>query len=370
MKTFLLEPFFSGSHQQWAEGYKAHSAHEVDLMTLPGRYWKWRMFGGAPELAYRFREKGTRPDLILATDMLDLSGFLGQVRDLVQEVPVALYFHENQLTYPWSPTDNDVRKQRDRQYKYLNFTSALAADVVFFNSHYHRTAFLEALPAFLKAFPDTRGQQHLPGLSAKSKVLPLGLDLKPLKVEAEKSPGPPVLLWNHRWEYDKDPDAFFQLLFRLQEAGVPFRAIVLGAHHRSAPAIFAEAKKRLAGHLLHWGYAEDRTVYARLLQQADILPVTSRQDFFGGSTVEAMYAGCYPVLPHRLAFPEHLPPALQAQCLYRTPDELYEKTKSALLSRHLSKACQEISDFVARYDWSILASVYDRALEKVSAGEF
>jgi len=322
------------------------------------------MFGGAPELAHRFRESGVQPDLILATDMLDLSGFLGQVRDLVPGVPVALYFHENQLTYPWSPADRDVRQQRDRHYAYLNYTSALAADLVFFNSGYHRTAFLEALPDFLRAFPDTRGLQHLPQLEAKSKVLPLGLDLRSLDLKAEKTAGPPVLLWNHRWEYDKDPASFFQLLFRLQESEVPFRAIVLGANYRGAPPIFAEAKERLAGQLLHWGYAENRKAYARLLQQADILPVTSRQDFFGGSAVEAMYAGCYPILPHRLAFPEHLPPGLRAQCLYNTPDELYEKTKSALLGGRVAGERQEISDFVARYDWSILAEDYDRALDQ------
>lgn len=367
MKICLLEPFFSGSHQQWAAGYQAHSGHEVSVLALPGRHWKWRMFGGAPELAARFRERGSKPDLILATDMLDVAGFLGQVRDLVPDVPVALYFHENQLTYPWSPKDEDVQQQRDRHYAYLNFTSALAADAVFFNSGYHRTTFLEALPGFLRAFPDTRGLGRLPALAAKSKVLPLGLDLQSLDGHAEKASGPPVLLWNHRWEYDKGPTAFFQLLFRLQESAVPFRAIVLGEHYRGAPPVFAEAKERLSEHLLHWGYAEDRSAYARLLRQADILPVTSRQDFFGGSVVEAIYAGCYPILPNRLAFPEHLPPELRARYLYESADELYEKTKLALQSAGAVKAPPETANFVARYDWSILAGHYDQELKQVQS---
>ncbi|MEQ8706050.1 MAG: DUF3524 domain-containing protein [Phaeodactylibacter sp.] len=366
MKIFLFEPFFSGSHRQWAEGYQAHSAHEITLMTLPGRHWKWRMFGGAPELAARFREQGARPDLILATDMLDLAGFLGQVRDLVHRVPVGLYFHENQLTYPWSPTDEDVDQQRDRHYAYLNFTSALAADAVFFNSYYHRRAFLEALPGFLRAFPDTRGLAHLPEIERKSEVLHLGMPLQSLKADARQVPGPPVVLWNHRWEYDKDPGAFFQLLFRLQAEGIPFRLIVLGANYRGAPPVFAEAKERLAEHILHWGYAEDRQAYARLLRQADILPVTSCQDFFGGSVVEAIYAGCYPILPKRLAFPEHLPKECQ-QYLYNTTEELYQKTKTLLLESQ-NKAPTMLSDFVARYDWSILAGAYDNRFTQLKSG--
>jgi glycosyltransferase involved in cell wall biosynthesis len=359
MKIFLFEPFFSGSHRQWAEGYQSHSAHEVTLMTLPGRHWKWRMFGGAPALAEQLSKQGERPDLILATDMLDLAGFLGQVRDLVHGVPVALYFHENQLTYPWSPADEDVKAQRDRHYAYLNFTSALAADAVFFNSYYHRTAFLEALPGFLRAFPDTRGLSQLPGLAAKSEVLHLGLPLSSVRGAARPAPGPPVILWNHRWEYDKGPVDFFQLLFRLQAEGLPFRLIVLGENYRGAPPVFAEAKARLAAHILHWGYAESRQEYARLLQQADLLPVTSRQDFFGGSVVEAIHAGCYPILPGRLAFPEHLPGADRQQYLYTTAEELYQKTKT-LLQKGSVRAPSLLSDFVARYDWSILAGAYDQ----------
>ena len=27
----------------------------------------------------------------------------------------------------------------------------------------------------------------------------------------------PLILWNHRWEYDKNPEPFFQSLFRLKD---------------------------------------------------------------------------------------------------------------------------------------------------------
>ena len=35
--TFLfLEPFFGGSHRDFAEGLIAHTSHKIELMTLPG----------------------------------------------------------------------------------------------------------------------------------------------------------------------------------------------------------------------------------------------------------------------------------------------------------------------------------------------
>lgn len=34
--------------------------------------------------------------------------------------------------------------------------------------------------------------------------------------------GPLHILWNHRWEHDKQPDVFFAILFELQDNDVPF----------------------------------------------------------------------------------------------------------------------------------------------------
>jgi hypothetical protein len=100
MKILLLEPYCGGSHRAWAEGYAAHSRHEVTLLSLPARFWKWRMQGGAVTLAEQARALDAYPDLILASDMLNLPAFLGLTRDVFSGIPVVLYCHENQLTYP------------------------------------------------------------------------------------------------------------------------------------------------------------------------------------------------------------------------------------------------------------------------------
>ena len=281
MKIALLEPFFTGSHQSWAEGYQQHSQHDVQIFSLPGRHWKWRMHGGAVALAQQFMESSFSPDLILATDMLDLSVFLALTKKKTASIPVAIYFHENQLTYPWSTKDPDVKLKRDNHYAFINYTSALAADHVFFNSQYHLNSFINGIPPFLKQFPDHQNLDLVAKLKNKSRVLYLGMNFSKLKATRKITHSEEAtILWNHRWEYDKKPNVFFESLFQLSEEGIPFKLIVLGESFRQEPAIFETAKSRLADQIIHFGYTQKASDYAQFLWQSDILPVTGIQDFF------------------------------------------------------------------------------------------
>jgi len=369
MRITLVEPYYTGSHAAWAREYAAASRHRVELLTLPGRNWKWRMHGGAVTLASRFLESPGRPDLILATDMLDLATFLALTRKKSAGCRCAIYFHENQLTYPWSPTDPDRERQRDLHYAFVNYTSALAADAVLFNSAYHRQSFLSALPGFLKRFPDAVEPGTVERIAQKSCVLPLGLDLASLdrhRPDAQPQDGAPLILWNHRWEFDKAPEQFFATLYALAEEGLDFRLAVAGESFGRAPAVFEEARLRLADRVVQWGYLESFAQYARLLWRADLLPVTSHQEFFGASVVQALYCGCTALLPDRLAYPEHVPAQAQASVVYRQEESLAGRL-GALLRRW---PCREpLRDAVSLYDWSAMAPCYDALLEDVASGD-
>jgi hypothetical protein len=43
----LIEPFFTGSHAARASGYQGYSRNRIDILSLGGHHWKWRMHGGA-----------------------------------------------------------------------------------------------------------------------------------------------------------------------------------------------------------------------------------------------------------------------------------------------------------------------------------
>ena len=360
MKILLVEPYYTGSHKVWAEGYTRNSNHQVDILSLPGRFWKWRMHGGAVTLARKFLELDPLPDLILATDMLDLTTFLALTRHRTNNIPTAIYFHENQLTYPWSPTDRDIAQKRDKHYGFINYTSALAADAVLFNSRYHRESFLEALPNLLKHFPDYNELNTVEQIRKKSQVLPLGLDLRRFDEFGPQPPHKkPLLVWNHRWEFDKGPDEFFKALTVLSEQGVDFELAVLGENFSRQPEVFLEAEKLLAKHIVQFGYVDSFADYAEWLWRADIVPVTSNQDFFGASVVEALYCGCFPLLPKRLAYPYIIPAGYYPQCFYDDFDDLVDRLKAAITNIEQTRQFS-LRDVVTQYDWQIQGTLYDK----------
>lgn len=325
------------------------------------------MHGGAVSLAKKFNALESKPDLILATDMLDLTTFLALTRKQSLDIPVAAYFHENQLTYPWSPIDRDVKHKRDNHYSFINYTTAIAADRVLFNSEYHKNSFLNALPTFLKQFPDKQGMEHISLIEEKSEVLHLGLDLKRFDVvskDEDRQSGTPIILWNHRWEYDKNPDEVFEVLFELDERGLDFKLVVVGEQNEMKPSIFEKARERLSDRILHWGYCETFEEYANWLWKADVLPVTSNQDFFGGSVVEAMYCNCYPLLPNRLAYPDHIPDGAKSHFVYQDKTDLLEKLAHLIESAGTLSLAKPRS-FVEHYDWDACIERYDHVFENL-----
>lgn len=368
MRVLLLEPFFTGSHKSWAEGFRKHSANEIEILSLSGHYWKWRMHGGAVTLAKKFLDSGIQPELILASDMLDLNVFLSLTRKITHSIPAALYFHENQLTYPWSPADADVKYERDNHYSFINYTSALCADMVFFNSQYHYDSFFAELPVFLKAFPDNNEPGSVETIKNKSAVLPLGMDLKKIQSlkPREIKEGRAVILWNHRWEYDKNPEQFFNALFEIKERGVEFKLVVLGESYGKHPTIFDEAKERLKENILHFGYVDSGQEYVQWLSRCDILPVTSVQDFFGASVVEAMACDVFPLLPKRLAYPEHVPQQWHYTFFYDDDHREFVNRLQRLIFDVKILRGENIRQFVGKYDWEKMIPLYDDAFSRLA----
>ena len=64
MKILLLEPYYTGSHKQWAKGYQHHSNNQINILSMKGQFWKWRMHGGAVTLANKFNQSQIKPDLM------------------------------------------------------------------------------------------------------------------------------------------------------------------------------------------------------------------------------------------------------------------------------------------------------------------
>jgi len=365
LRILALEPYYGGSHRAFLDGWRDHSRHAVGLLTMPARKWKWRMRGAALTMGEIIGQMRDPFDLLLVSDYVDLAALVGTRPDLLAAVPRLAYFHENQLTYP-VPDE----AERDYQYGFTNITTCLAADRVLFNSRYHAEEFMEGARRLLGRMPDFVPDWVPDRIRARAGVLPVGVDLSGIDAQRPKAAprsGPLTILWNHRWEYDKGPEEFFGLMTELAAEGRDFRLLVTGQSFRAAPAVFEEARQRLAGRLAHFGYVPSRADYARLLCECDVVVSTAVHEFFGIAVVEAVYAGCMPLLPNRLSYPELLPPGAHATCLYADREDLKARLTRLIERPELARAC-DLRAGMRRFGWDEVAPRLDAAAEALCGG--
>jgi glycosyltransferase involved in cell wall biosynthesis len=244
-------------------------------------------------------------------------------------------------------------------------TTALAADRVWFNSAFHRDEFLAALDDLLPRMPDYQPREVVGSIRAKSEVHPPGIE--PFPVRSLRKPGPFRILWVSRWEHDKNPQAFFDALDVLAMRGSRFRVSVLGESFGQVPECFEQARRRFADYVDHWGYLPGREDYRAVLAAADVVVSTASHEFFGIAVLEAIAAGCFPLVPKRLAYPE---------LLSEKPQFFYDGTVGDLADR-LMQLCESVEganwpgpDFdsnalVAPYVWEVRAPTMDDAVEKL-----
>jgi glycosyltransferase involved in cell wall biosynthesis len=352
VKILVLEPYYGGSHRTFLDGLQAHIPFEFTLLTLPARNWKWRMRLAAPFFADKIpplcREK--KIDLIFCSSFVDVATLHSLLPAAVRQLPLYTYFHENQFAYP-------VRKEDERDFHFglTNLTSILASDQVAFSTGYNMQTFLEGVEQIQRICPDMKFRGLPEKIAAKAMVLNPGIDFSAMDRTAavnKQNTGVPVIVWNHRWEHDKNPQEFFQTLLTLDADGLDFKAIILGQAFRKVPAIFSEAQERLQHRIIHYGFVESRDDYARLLRAGDIVVSTARHEFYGMSVIEAVRAGCCPVLPARLSYPELFP----AEYLYEDGC-LGDRLRSRLENRHrldMSRA----ENLTAPFSWPRLRTKY------------
>ncbi len=348
-RILALNPWHGGSHRAFLDGWMRHSRHDFTVQSLPPTKWKWRM----RHAAVTFSRQPPDPqdhDILFCTDMLNLAEFRGLCSAELRRLPTVAYFHENQLTYPTQQAD-----ERDLHFAYSNLTTALAADAVWFNSAFHRREFLSALPEFLKRMPDHSHLDSVADIEAKSAIQSPGIDPPHVRA-ATRRPGPIRILWASRWEHDKNPELFFGALRQLIADGLDFRVSVLGESFRNSPSCFPEAKAWLSDHIEHWGFATDRSDYLRILGESDVVVSTAGHEFFGIAVVEAVAAGCTPLVPDALAYPE---------TLGSEPRQFHNGTPADISGAIRRQAADAVPlPDVGRYFWHQRAAEMDEAVDE------
>ena len=364
-RLVLLDALHKGSHAAWSTGLAAAlpaAGWQVELHTLPGRHWKWRMQGAALQFATALQ--GPPPDALLVTDMLDAARLRGSSPPAWRNVPLIAYFHENQVSFPWKSTED--RDQRIA-YAFANIQSAAAADAVWFNSQHQLDAFLTGIPAVLSRLPDALPRGLVDRLQAKSQVIPPGVQFPPLPADHLQRPlrRPIRLLWNHRWARDKHPEHTTATCDELLRMGVPFEIDLLGPGPRDPDSPLMAWAAAHPDHVASLEPAADREAYGARLAAADALVHNPLQEYFGISVVEALHAGVLPILPEAHAYPEYVSGFAFAHTprMAATAVRAITQAPTAAVTswRHAAHAC------ALPFSWEGMHPVYAAALDRVQA---
>ncbi|MFC6979091.1 tRNA-queuosine alpha-mannosyltransferase domain-containing protein [Microbulbifer taiwanensis] len=294
------------------------------------------------------------------TDLAALRGLVPQIAS----VPTAIYFHENQFAYPVS---EDAFQSVEPQL--LNIYTALAGDLLLFNSDFNRRTLLEGATELLKRFPDCVPPGLCDEIERKSCILPVPLEEEALSGPHER-PSRPTFIWNHRWEYDKGPDILLAALRRFAQHKRPFTLHLVGQQFRRRPPEFAQIHKLLQKHdaLGAWGYQIQAAGYRQLLARSHAVLSTARHDFQGLAVLEAVAAGCQPLVPDNLAYPEWF-----GRVGYHFPEDV--ESCAANLSRAMLQCADRVErgkklkvPDVSHLGWTNLADDYRQLLGELAAG--
>ncbi|MBW2218328.1 MAG: DUF3524 domain-containing protein [Deltaproteobacteria bacterium] len=362
-KILFLESFYGGSHKDFADGLVSESQHKIELVTLPARFWKWRMRGAA---LYFFKKikSFSEYDGLIVTDLMSLADL--KALSGTAFPPSVVYLHENQLTYPTAP-DESV----DYQFGFTNLTTTLTAEKVIFNSHTHYNSFFSALPGFLNMMPEYHPKWAIKEIQDKSDVIYPGISYSDcrLKKKNKNIKKTPLIIWNHRWEFDKNPQDFFYALDRVSEKGFDFKIALLGENFQIKPKEFIAAKERYGDRIIVYGYAESKSDYAKWLSKGDVVISTAIQENFGISIVEAVRAGCIPFVPDRLSYPEIIPDDYHKDFLFTDRDNLVDKLIKLFskTSDGIKEKVCELSRHMETFSWENSIKDYDEMLEELSS---
>lgn len=367
MNILAVEPFYSASHKAFLKGVEAHSRHTIVPVKLHYKGWKWKMHGDSVQLARMTGQVKENIDLLLVSSMTNLPAYLALTNPRFATTPKVMYMHENQLTQPLPEGE-----ERDLTYCYVNYLSMLSADRLLFTSQFHLDDFLQALPEFLQHYPEDTEFDAVEVIRSKSIVLSPGLDL--LRFDAQpdlrSQNKRPVIVWNQRWQFDRNPAMFFRVMNRLFDIDLPFELILAGDSEHEKPAEFAKALERFGEYITHIGYVEEFERYSELLHRGDIVVSTATYEFFCVSMMEAIYSGCHPLVPNRLHYPELIPkalhkPLLHAPVIYESEDDLFRSLRDLLqgVTKPLPKS--SLQSVNKHLDWSVMIQRYDDLFDQI-----
>lgn len=297
MKVLLLSSYSTPSHSYWSELLVNNiSDCNWTYLKLPPRKFSWRIRGNPLSWYSTDRETLSKNyDTVIATSMVDLATIVGLFPNLGKSLKI-VYFHENQFEYPLSTT----KKHTNVESMMVNLYSALCADKVVFNSEYNRNSFMNGARKLLKRINDLSPPEVIDDIETKSTLLPVPICSK---MNDNSNRIKHSIIWNHRWEYDKNPEDYYKALKILRDRAVDFKLIMMGIQFKNSPPSFGKIKQEFKDNILCWG-EQTKQDYLKWLTRGEFIVSTAIHEFQGLGVMEGVQMGAIPIVPNRLSYPQ------------------------------------------------------------------
>lgn len=330
--ALLLSAYDADSHQHWRHAVTSMvDEYDWTQVVLPARQFAWHS-RGAPLIWHASSAIQGEPEVVLASATVDLNRLLGLYPQLAR-ARLVLYFHDNQFVYP-----RRGAQQGHRELQLASIYAAATADRLAFNSQYNQQSFLNGVRDLMQALPRNAPTNLVQQLQEKSWVVPVPIEAPPTDNAPGRSQpgnteapiGAPadqrslILTWAARWEYDKGPDKLLAVVRELTRRGVNFRLNIIGRQFRNCPKELLEIREVFPQCLLHFGYLSSRSAYWHTLRSSHVFLSTAAHEFQGLAALEATAAGCFPLVPDDLVYPDIYP----EDCRYRDPEHLTDLCES------------------------------------------
>lgn len=140
---------------------------------------------------------------------------------------------------------------------------------------------MENINNIVKLLPDYRPKYLKQTIEKKCQVLHYPIVYPDIKICPVVNDNILHVIWPHRWEFDKGPEDFFKILYRLKEENIPFRLSILGERFKDVPQVFHDAKLDFQSEIVNYGFIDNKDDYYKVLKSGNVVVSTAKHEFFG-----------------------------------------------------------------------------------------